>query len=194
MEISMALSSLALCSRAMLKIGAGPISGFQEGTPETQVAATLYPSIRDGLLSAYPWSFATAQRRLARLVAQPIADFEYAYQLPGDFLRALSAGQSGRGRGVEYRISERRLHTNAEDVTLTYVFRSKESETPPFFDQALIALLAAEFTIPITESTSRAESLQRLADNAFRTARLVDSQQDQPARFEEFSLVDVRGQ
>jgi hypothetical protein len=194
MENGMALSSIALCSRALLKIGASPISGFQEGTAEAQVAATLYPSIRDGLLSAYPWSFATAQRRLARLFTQPIADYEYAYQLPGDFLRALSAGHSGRGRGVEYRISERRLHTNSDEVTLTYVFRPQESETPAFFDQAVIALLAAEFTIPLTESTSRAETLQRLADVSFRNARLIDSQQDHPAKFEDFSLVDVRGQ
>ena len=189
----MALNSIQLASRALIKIGATPIAGFDEGTAESLVAATLYPSIRDALLSAHPWSFATAQRTLPRLVGNPAADFDYAYQLPSDFLRALSAGQSGYGRGLDYRIVERRLHTNAVSVTLTYIFRPNESAFPPFFDQALIAKLAAEFCLPITESTSRAEALHKLADDAFRQARLIDAQQDVPSRFEDYTLVGVRG-
>lgn len=189
----MALSSIEMASRAMIKIGATPIAGFEEGTAESLVASTLYPSTRDALLSAYPWSFATAQRNLVKLVGKPIADFEYAYQLPSDFLRALSAGEQQRGRGADYRIVERRLHTNANGVTLTYIFRPNESSFPAFFDQALIARLAAEFCLPITESTSRAEALNRLAEEELRRARLIDSQQDAPAKIEDFSLVGVRG-
>lgn len=189
----MALNSIQLASRALIKIGATPIAGFDEGTAESLVAATLYPSVRDGLLSAHPWSFATAQRVLPRLVGVPAADFDYAYQLPSDFLRALSAGEAGYGRGLDYRIVERRLHTNAGSVTLTYIFRPSESAYPPFFDQALIAKLAAEFCLPITESTSRAETLHRLADDQFKHARLIDAQQDVPSRFEDYTLVGVRG-
>jgi hypothetical protein len=189
----MALNGIQLSSRALIKIGATPIAGFEEGTAESLVAATLYPSIRDALLSAYPWSFATAQRTLARLVAVPAADFDYAYQLPADFLRALSAGEAGYGRGIDYRIVERRLHTNAASVTLSYIFRPNETAFPPFFDQALISRLAAEFCLPITESTSRSEALHRLAEDEFKKARLVDAQQDVSARFENFSLVEARG-
>lgn len=159
-----------------------------------RVAGTLYASTRDALISSYPWSFATAQRRLAQLSAGPTADYEYAYQLPGDFLRALSAGQSGRGRGIEYRIAERRLHSDADEVILTYIFRSQESETPAYFDQVLIARLAAEFVLPLTESTSRSELLHNLAETEFRRGRLVDAQQDVPPRFEDFSLIEVRNQ
>jgi hypothetical protein len=189
----MALSSIQLSSRALIKIGATPISGFEDGTAESLVAATLYPSTRDAMLSAHPWSFATAQRVLPRLVGVPAADYDYAYQLPSDFLRALSAGEAGYGRGLDYRIVERRLHTNAASVTLTYIFRPNESAFPPFFDQALIARLAAEFCLPITESTTRSEALQRLADDQFRQARLIDAQQDVPPRFEDYTLIGVRG-
>src|SRR3546814_3560128 len=59
------------------------------------------------------------------------------------------------GGGVAYRIAERRLHASAETVVLTYVFRPAEADFPPFFDQALIARLAAEFCAPVTESTTR---------------------------------------
>ena len=133
----MALSAIALCSRALLRLGARSIASFDEGTAEAEVCANLYPVARDALLSAHPWNFATGQARLARLSAVPVADFSHAFQLPGDFLRVLSAGGGGRGRGLAYRIHERRLHANAESVTLTYIFRPDESTFPPFFDQTL---------------------------------------------------------
>ena len=60
----MALSALALCSRALLKIGAQPVASLDEGTAEAEVAANLYPGIRDALLSVHPWTFATAQATL----------------------------------------------------------------------------------------------------------------------------------
>ncbi len=188
----MALSSIALCARALLKIGASSITSFDDGTAEAEIAANLYGSIRDGLLSSHPWNFATAQTTLPQLVATPVADYAYAYQLPPDFLRALSAGPTGRGRGLTYRIAEARLHSDSDQLVLTYIFRPDETGYPAFFDQALIARLAAEFCIPLTESTSRAETLFKLADAAFREAKIIDSQQATPGRIEDFSLITVR--
>lgn len=188
----MALSAVALASRALLKIGAQGIHGFDDQTAEAEIAGALYGPVRDALLSSHPWSFATGQASLNRLVAVPVADYAYAYTLPDDLLRALSAGGGARGRGLDYRIAERRLHCNSPDVILTYIFRPAETDTPPFFDQALIARLAAEFCIPLTESTSRADGLMRLAEEELRRAKLVDAQQDTPPRFEDFALIEVR--
>jgi len=187
----MALSSIALCSRALLKTGCRSITSFDEGTAEAEVAGNLYTFIRDGLLSAHPWSFATAQVTLGRLDAPPIADYAYAYQLPADFLRALSAG-AGRGSGLDYRIQEWRLHTSASEVVLTYIFGPSETEFPPFFDQILIARLAAEFCIPLTDSTSRYDTLLKVAEREFKQARLIDSQQDTTQAFQDFTLIGVR--
>jgi hypothetical protein len=189
----MSLTAVALCSRALLRLGAQPIASLTEGTAEAEVAANLYPGIRDAILSAHPWSFATGQSALARLAATPHADYQYAFQLPPGFLRALSAGNAGRGRGAPYRIHEGRLHADAEAVTLTYIFRPDESAFPPFFAQALVARLAAEFCLPLTESASRSEVLFRLSEQELRGARLVDSQQDTPRAIENFPLVTVRG-
>lgn len=188
----MALSDVALCSRALIKIGAAPITSFDDNSAEGEIAGALYPQVRDALLSAYAWSFASGQIALDQLVVSPIADYDYAYQLPNDFLRALSAGSGARGRGLNYRIASGALHTNAPDVVLTYIFRPDESSFPPYFDAALIAKLAAEFTIPATESTSRSEAMARLAERDFERARQIDAQQDTPGRIEDFTLIDVR--
>ncbi len=188
----MALSDIALCSRALIKIGASPIQSFTDGTAESEISGALYDHTRDALLSAYAWSFATAQTQLNQFAEAPIADYQYAYALPNDFLRALSAGGAGRGRGLNYRLSGNALHTDASEVILTYIFRPEEQAFPPYFDQAIIARLAGEFTIPITENTSRSQTMLTIAEREYERARQIDAQQDTPNRIEDFTLVDVR--
>ena len=189
----MALNDIALASRALIRIGAAPITSFDDGTAQSEIAGALFAPVRDALLSAYAWSFATGQVALNALSTAPMADYDKAYQLPNDFLRALSAGSGTRGRGLNYRISRGALHTNSDNVILTYIFRPEEEEFPPYFDQALIAKLSAEFVIPVTENTSRAEAAFRLAENEYKRARQIDAQQDTPNKIENFTLVDVRG-
>lgn len=189
----MALNDVGLCSRALIRLGAAPITSFADGTAESEIAGALYGPTRDALLSAYSWSFAYGQVNLTPLVDAPTADYQKAFQLPNDYLRAVSAGQGGRGRGLHYRIARGLLHANASEVMLSYIFRPEEEEFPPFFDMALIARLAAEFCIPVTENTSRAEALYKIADVEFSRARQIDAQQDSPNRLENFSLTDVRG-
>lgn len=188
----MALSSIELCSSALIKLGADGISSFEDGTAEARVAARLYPLTRDALLAAHPWSFATRQVALARLARAPVSDFAHAYHLPNDFLRALSAGANARGRGLVYRIVGRQLHTNAESVVLTYICRPSEGDFPAHFTPVLVTRLAAEFCLPLTENTSRADLFMRLAEEAFRLAKLVDSQQDTPPKVEDYTLIEAR--
>jgi hypothetical protein len=189
----MALNDVGLCSRALVRLGANPITSFDDGSAELEIAGTLYAPIRDALLSAYPWTFASGQVVLTELAANPVADYQKAFQLPNDYLRAISAGTGGKGRGLNYRIARGALHCNADAVNLTYIFRPEEEEFPPFFDTALIARLSAEFCIPVTESTSRTETHFNIADQEFARARQVDAQQDSPNRIDDFTLINVRG-
>ena len=189
----MALNDIGLCSRALIKIGAKPITSFLDGSAESEIAGLLYGPARDAVLSSYAWSFATGQVELTRLETAPVADYHYAYQLPNDFLRALSAGNGGRGRGLNFRIYRDTLQTNAEEVILTYIYRATEEEWPPYFDTAIIARLAAEFCIPLTENTSRSDVVIRVAEQEFARARQIDAQQDTPNKLERFSLIDARG-
>lgn len=188
----MALSRIDLCSRALLKVGAHTIASFDEGTAEAEVAASLYPTVRDAVLSSHPWNFATYQMALPKLSTPPIADFANAFQLPADCIRVLSAGTAGRGQGAVYKIVQRQVLTDVDEVVLTYVSRPDEMDFPAFFDVALIAQLAAEFCIPLTDSTSRWEMLHKLAEAELRRARLIDAQEDTAPAIEEFSLLEGR--
>ena len=188
----MAMTAIDLCSRALLKVGAHSIASFDEGTTEAEVAASLYPTVRDAVLSTHPWNFATLQVNLSKLATAPVADYDCAFQLPSDCIRVLSAGTAGRGQGIRYKIARRQLHTNEDDVVLTYISRPDEMDFPPFFDMTLIAHLAAEFCIPLTDSTSRWEILQKVAEIELKRSRLIDAQEDTAPGIDDFTLLEGR--
>jgi hypothetical protein len=188
----MTLSATALSSLALQRIGAHAINSFSDGTVEANIAGALYQPIRDGLISSFPWTFATEQATLAQLTTPPLADYDYAFALPNDFLRAISAGVSVKGSGIRYRIYQNALHCNFNTVNLTYIFRPLEANCPAFFDTAIIARLAAEFCIPLTESTARAQLLYELANQEYARARQIDSMQETPNAITDFTLVEAR--
>ena len=188
----MPLSNIELCSAALVKLGATGISSFSDGTAEADVAGTLYEIVRDGLLGTHPWSFATAHAELIQLPTAPLTDFDYAFELPTDFIKGLSAGDDGRGRGAIYQIVGNEVHSNYEEITLTYIKRAAEDIFPTYFVSALVNRLAAEFCLPLTENASRSDLLYRLADTELKLAKLIDSQQDTPPRVEDFTLIEAR--
>src|SRR3954447_3677529 len=132
---AMALTPIGLCSRALIKIGAGSITSFNDGTAEAEVADALYSSTRDALLSANSWSFATTQATLALLAEPPLGDYDFAHALPVDFLRALSRASPGNVRCLGYRIVGTTLQTADIQFAPTYVYLPAEAVFPPFFDQ-----------------------------------------------------------
>lgn len=188
----MPLSSIALCSHALMKIGAQPIQSFYDETVEATLALSFYEPCRDALLSAYAWRFANTQSTLPQLADAPIAEYPFAFQLPHDCIRVMSVGSGSSSRGIRYRRVGNALHCSAPDITIDYIRQTEEELLPGYFQQALIARLAAEFCLPLTENSSRAETLYRLAENEFDRAKRIDAQQDTPRAMDDFNLINVR--
>ena len=186
-------TAIELCSKALIKIGAKSITSFEEDTAESAVANQLYESTLQNLLASYPWRFALTQKTLARLADKPISDYHDAFQLPNDCVRVLSAGQNVKSSGLNYKIVGQQLYTNSESVVLNYICRPEENTFPAFFVDALISKLAAEFCLPLTESTTRTDYVKKMSETSIATARLTDSQQNTHSSFQDFSLIEVRG-
>lgn len=184
------LSDLDLVNAALVKLGALPIQGFGDADASAGVAAALYPVVAEATLTAHPWSFTLKRARLTALDGDPLADFQTRFALPADFLRAIYVDD--RGSSPRYALVGRELHTDARDLVLTYQYRPSEDVFPPFFRAALVAKLAAELCIPITESTARAEALDRLAERELERAWAIDRSQETPPLVGDDSLIRVR--
>ena len=191
----MALSDVALCARALLMIGAAPISSFEEDVAEAEIARMLYPTVRDGMLAGYPWRFAGRGAWLSRLADEDASvstmDGSTMFALPRDFIRLLSLEHEG-GKIAQFELRDQAIKVAGESAYLAYVARLPEGSFPAWFDLALMARLAAEFCLPLTESSTRAEYLFKRAENQLREARLADAQQSTPHAIDDFSLISAR--
>ena len=183
-------TDLDLVNAALVKLGALPIGGFLDADASAGVAATLYPVVTEAALTAHPWSFTLKRAKPAPLGGTPLADFARRFALPADFLRAIDVDD--RGSSPRYALIAGELHSDAREVVLTYQFRPAEAVFPPFFRAALIAKLAAELCIPVTEDTARGEALDRLAERELARAWAIDHAHKTPPPVGDDSLVRVR--
>ena len=60
----MATTKVDICSRALVMIGASPISSFTDGSTEALVASNVYEDIVESSLTRHRWKFATNQKPL----------------------------------------------------------------------------------------------------------------------------------
>lgn len=181
-------SDIDIASNALIRIGAAPISSFTEGGASGQAAANLYePTVR-ALLTEHRWRFASGKRTLAQLVAAPLNEYQYAYQLPADLLLIYRVYPS-----TDYKIYEGKLYTNASRVEIDYLFQPVESQFPAYFQLAVEYKLASEFALIVTSNRSLAETYEFKAQEQMKKARFADSQGQPQNSVESIDYLSVRG-
>ena len=80
----MADTSVEVANQALVLIGANSISSFV-GTATEQIAAThLYQPTVDAALTSHRWRFASGKKILSFLAADPIDEWDSAFQMPTD--------------------------------------------------------------------------------------------------------------
>ena len=86
MTSTVANSGIDVCSRALILIGADPITSFEDNTTEALVSVNMYEDVAQAALTSMRWRFATDQAQLARLLNTPTGRYDAAYQLPSNML------------------------------------------------------------------------------------------------------------
>jgi hypothetical protein len=178
MSSTAADSSIDICSRALILIGAEPITSFTDGSTESLVASNLYEDICRSALQNCRWRFATDQRVLNRLTDAPTGRYDFAYQLPNDNLivHAITVNDNL----VEYQIYGDMVYADtdsADTVIADYTFRQTEENFPAYFTVALQYALAVAFASSIARDSTMLTQMSALAERAMMKARSVDSQQ-----------------
>ncbi len=199
-------TDLSICADALILLGAAPISSFTEGTDTAQACDRLYPDLKNTLLSTYVWSWTLKKVQLQRLSDNPINEWKYAYQMPGDHLTGALAvfetdGTAQRSVRYGWEIYGDQLVTNMETVYIDYQTTLAETAMPNYFVRLLRTALAAELAIVITDQASKADYFRALAyggaaDNGrgglMREAMNIDARGQSTQIVEDFSLIQVR--
>lgn len=168
-----------LCNLALGHLGEGRITSLDEDTAAARACALHYSLTRDEMLRSHRWNFATKRAELSRLADAPLFGWEYAYQLPSDFLRALEVNESEAGDFIseEWKIEGHNLLTDAEEVQLIYIAQVvDEGLFDSLFVQAFALKLAVVLSETIHGTTGKtAELMQAYTSVMAPLARRVDA-------------------
>ena len=175
-------SGVGICNAALVKLGAQRILSLTEGSKNANLCAEQYEKVRDDMLRSHIWNFAVQRVKLAQLSEAPTFGFSYAYQLPTDYLRLVSAHANDAGTGQPaYKLEGRTLLADASGIFLRYIRQVTDPNgMDAQFREVLAWGLAADLAIPITQSsTTRRQMLEGLKDQLSK-AKSVDAIEDYP--------------
>jgi hypothetical protein len=123
--------------------------------------------VRDELLRAREWNFATRRLTLSADAAPPAFDYAFAYALPSDYLKALECNGRAAGTGeAAFEISGRFLLCDDAALQLRYTARIETvSQWDPSFQQAFAHALAAAIAPGLSTAPGLGERMRQRAEN-----------------------------
>lgn len=166
------VTDVSICSNALTLIGVDGISSFLDETREAAVAKSAYSVNKKTLLQVAEWRFSVRQEKLSLLEQQPLYDFEYAYQLPSDFLRFVGK----QDNTTRHQIFQDKVYTNLKPVLASFQYDIPEKFLPAYFITAFQYKLASLFSLSLKDDTQNAQAFDGLYQEALRTAKFIDSQ------------------
>ena len=177
----MAVTKIDIASRALIMIGANPISSFTDGSTEALVVNNIYEEIVEATLTRHKWRFATGQKQLSLLSAAPTGRYEYAYQIPASPLSLQIIAVTSNDHAIPYSRYEDKIYLDGygsnSTVIMDYVFRQDEDQFPPHFRLALEYKLASIFAGSIARDSGMVREFDELGERQLLIAKNTDSQE-----------------
>lgn len=178
MASTAANSGIDICSRALILIGAEPITSFDDDTTEGLVSSNMYEDIARSNLTSTRWRFSTNQAVLNRLSDAPTGRFDAAYQLPSGYLfvHAVTVNDFQ----IEYDIYGDKIFCDAgpqDQLIIDYTYRAEEQDWPSYFSVCVEYAMATVFSTAIARDQGLANLMNQQYNIALAKARSIDSQQ-----------------
>lgn len=175
---SVANSDIDIASRALVLIGAEPITSFTAQSTEATVANAIYEDMVRTTLCSSRWRFATNQAELNLLTATPTGRYDRAHQLPSDLLmlHAVTVNDAV----IEYNVYGDKVFSDSassDSLIADYTFRALEQDFPSYFTVALQFSLAAAFALGIARDEQLSSVLEGKGAQLLQQAKTLDSQQ-----------------
>ncbi len=180
-------------------IGATPITSVSDGTPSANAAGDIYTEVRDTLLRAHPWNFATKRAKLAQSATTPVFEFDYGYPLPADWLRTISVHNNDAGSGtILYRMeiigTQRAIVTSSDPVYLRYIYQVTDpNQMAADFRRALELALGRDLAVKLASSNALQNQLAIQATRMLAQARSSDAMGAFPEQRPRGSWANSRG-
>lgn len=164
-------SKISLISKGLVLLGEKPLQSLNDQRYGATVGNNLFELIYETELQSNRWRFAMKKGALSQLVAEPLNEWQYAFQLPSDMLLPITTYPSSN-----YEIYADRIYTNNSAVELDYMFKPELSSIPAYFALLMSYALARDMVKPITESDNGVELWQGKYNRQRNMALFADAQ------------------
>ena len=184
----MATTKVDICARALIMVGAQPISSFSDGSTEALVASNIYEDILEASLCKARWRFATTQKQISLLTNTPTGRYDYAYQMPSDPGVLQINTITVNDYVIPYERYKDKIYVNgygsSNSLIMDYIYRVEEAYFPAHFKLALEYQLASVFAGSVARDNDMIKSFVELAERQFLSAKHIDSVEKTNAKFD----------
>lgn len=180
-------SVIQVANRALTKLGSARITSLSDDIKAARSISSCFEDLRDDELRAHRWQFAMKRTSLAALSTAPEWGYQYAYQLPADFLRLDFVGEyypspvMDNYIGVEtqeWAIEGNKILTDYwAPLKLRYIQQVTDpNQWDVLFREALASRIAMEICEELTQSNEKkqaaAQDYQRAILKAIKTGAI----------------------
>ena len=146
-----------ICNMALGRLGAKRINDYDDASdtkPEAIQCRLHYEQTRDALIRSHWWRFARARATLSANATDPDFEYDYAYDLPVDFLRMKKPYEAD---GVTellytYSLEGKQLLSNETSMDIKYIKKVTDpNQFDPLFIEVLVLQLALKMVMPLTQ-------------------------------------------
>ena len=192
----MATSKVDICARALVMIGAQPISSFTDGSTEALVASNVYEDILQASLTRHRWKFATNQKQLSLLSTAPVGRYEHAYQLPADPGVLQINTLTVNDYIIPYTRYKNMIYVNTygagHSLVLDYIYRVEEDYFPPHFRLALEYDLASLFAGSVARDAGMINQFKQMSDRQFLISKNIDTAEVTTRKLDTSRFINLR--
>ncbi|WP_219096559.1 hypothetical protein [Pseudomonas sp. UMAB-40] len=195
-------SDIEICNVALSRVAyTQPIVSFTEKSKAAELCSVFYRTLRELVLTEFPWPFAESIVTLAD-IGSPAPGWAYRYRYPADCLKVreiILPGQRGpltADQQIPYKIGYdaggRVIHTNQPEAGVRFTFRVEDAT---FFDALFADAFAWRIAMDLALPLSSKPELQQYADQQYQRAMTkaeasaFEESQDDPEPESEFVLV-----
>lgn len=205
-------TEVSICNQAISWLGGTLIISLDQDSTEAKLCKANFEHLRDLVLEAKDWTFATKRLQLAKLGTPPVYGFSAAFAVPSDCIRVLqcspnpSLGTSSTSPGpsreslrigdelrTEWQREGQTIVCDEDTMYARYIFRETDpSKFSPGFVQALAARIAWDIANPLTRSNALEEKMQRKYEMAIDDGGIADGLQGRSHKIRSDGLTRIR--
>lgn len=181
------MNKIDICNMALALLNRERIDSLEDDSTEAKTCRIFYDHERVRLLRMFGWSFARKTEQLA-LRTNEIPGWRFVYGMPKECVQVLFVYNEHNVERHEFTRPEFRIVTvtgadkvivaNTDEAWAEYTYNCKDSNAfSEEFTEALVHMMAAKMSIPLTNTTDFVQMHMQLAQSAVDMARAEDAEE-----------------